>query len=212
MSRIAAPALKRRTRLVTSERRAQLLALGLSMFASRSYDDVSMEELAARAGISKGLVYHYFPTKRHFYVAALREAARQLIAQTAANDDAPPNERLQKGLLAYLTFVERHARQYTALMRGGIGSDKQVAAIVEQTRAAIIERVLSAPELATRDTGPDPMLRLAVRGWVGFVEATALEWIAGAGSSEASSRGEKGIDREALVQMWMAVLFTSTLR
>ncbi len=196
MSRIGAPALKRRTRLVTSERRAQLLTLGLSMFAARSYDEVSMEELAARAGISKGLVYHYFPTKRHFYVAALREAARQLIAQTEPDDEAPPNERLHKGLVAYLTFVERHARQYAALMRGGIGSDKQVAAVVEQTRRTIVDRVLSAPEIGGSAT---PTLKLAVRGWVGFVEATALEWIE---SPE--------LPRDALVRMWMAVLFTAT--
>jgi len=196
MSRIGAPVLKRRTRLVTSERRAQLLALGLQMFASRSYDEVSMEELAAKAGISKGLVYHYFPTKRHFYVAALREAARQLVADTETDESAPPNERLEKALVAYLTFVERHARQYGALMRGGIGSDKQVAAVVEQTREAIVERVLAAPEIAPAAT---PMLRLAVRGWVGFVEATALEWI---------ERHE--IERDGLVRMWMAVLFTAT--
>ena len=196
MSRIGAPVVKRRTRLVTNERRAQLLALGLQMFASRSYDEVSMEELAAKAGISKGLVYHYFPTKRHFYVAALREAARQLVADTETDESAPPNERLEKALVAYLTFVERHARQYGALMRGGIGSDKQVTAVVEQTREAIVERVLAAPEIAPAAT---PMLRLAVRGWVGFVEATALEWI---------ERHE--IEREGLVRMWMAVLFTAT--
>ena len=212
MSRSGAPVEKRRTRLVTSERRAQLLALGLQVFASRSYDEVSMEELATRAGISKGLVYHYFPTKRHFYVAALREAARQLVAETETDDDAPPSERLQKGLSAYLTFVERHARAYTALMRGGVGSDKQVAAVIEQTRGAFVERLLAAPEV---DAAVSPKLRLAARGWIGFVEATALEWIqqhesSAARSSEARARSEAAITREDLIRMWMVVLFAAT--
>ncbi|HSQ66362.1 MAG TPA: TetR/AcrR family transcriptional regulator [Polyangiaceae bacterium] len=212
MSRNGAPVEKRRTRLVTSERRAQLLALGLQVFASRSYDEVSMEELATRAGISKGLVYHYFPTKRHFYVAALREAARQLVAETETDDDAPPSERLQKGLFAYLTFVERHARAYTALMRGGVGSDKQVAAVIEQTRGAFVERLLAAPEVGA---AASPRLRLAARGWIGFVEATALEWIeqheiTAARSSEARARSEAAITREDLIRMWMVVLFAAT--
>ncbi len=169
-------------------RRAQLLALGLNVFSSRAYDDVSMEDLARAAGISKGLVYHYFPTKRHFYVAALREAARQLLAQTEPNESDPPEERLRKGLEGYLGFVEKHARAYTTLMRGGMGVDKQVGAIVEKTRAAFVDRFFSAPELKSALT---PAMKLAVRGWVGFVETTALEWLE-----------NREIPRHALLDMW----------
>lgn len=178
--------------MVNDARRAQLLALGLGVFSSRAYDEVSMEDIAHAAGISKGLVYHYFPTKRHFYVAALREAARQLLAQTEPVADDPPQERLRKGLDGYIAFVEKHARAYATLMRGGIGMDKQVTAVVEKTRGAFVERLFSAPELAMNAT---PVLRLAVRGWVGFVEATALEWLE-----------KREISREALVELWMQML------
>jgi len=180
----------------TDERRAQLLALGLSVFSSRAYDEVAMEDVARAAGISKGLVYHYFPTKRHYYVAVLREAARQLLAETEPDASAPPEERLRRGLSAYLAFVEKHARAYGALMRGGVGVDKQVSAVIEKTRAAFVERFFSAPELRAIVT---PKLRLAVRGWIGFVEATALEWLE-----------SRELGRDELLDLWTRVLFVSS--
>src|SRR5688572_23935942 len=62
-------------RLATDERRTQLLDLGRELFNTRPFDDISIDEIAAAAGISKGLLYHYFPSKRHFYVETVREAA-----------------------------------------------------------------------------------------------------------------------------------------
>jgi AcrR family transcriptional regulator len=185
---------KRRARMENDERRAQLLGLGLGVFSGRAYDEVSMEDIARAAGISKGLVYHYFPTKRHFYVAALKEAARQLLAETEPNTNDPPEERLRKGLDGYLAFVEKHGRAYTTLMRGGVGVDKQASSVVEKTRAAFMDRLFSAPEMAGVAT---PMMRLAVRGWIGFVESTSLEWLE-----------RRDISREALLDLWMRALFS----
>lgn len=184
----------KRARMENDARRAQLLALGLGVFSNRAYDEVSMEDIARAAGISKGLVYHYFPTKRHFYVAALKEAARQLLAETEPNASDPPEERLRKGLDGYLAFVEKHGRAYTTLMRGGVGVDKQAASVVEKTRAAFMERFLSAPELAGVAT---PAIRLAVRGWIGFVESTSLEWLE-----------RREISRDALLALWTRALFS----
>lgn len=187
---------RKRERMETDERRAQLLALGLGVFSSRAYDEVSMEDIARTAGISKGLVYHYFPTKRHFYVAALREAARQLLVETEPDETDPPEERLRKGLSGYLSFVEKHARAYATLMKSGVGVDKQVSSIVEKTRAQFMERFFSAPEIATSAT---PAMRLVVRGWIGFVEATALEWLE-----------RREVPREALLDLWTRALFATT--
>lgn len=184
----------KRARMENDARRAQLLALGLGVFSNRAYDEVSMEDIARAAGISKGLVYHYFPTKRHFYVAALKEAARQLLEETAPNAHEPADLRLRKGLEGYLSFVEKHARAYTTLMRGGIGVDKQAATVVEKTRAAFMERFFDAPEVANVAT---PAMRLAVRGWIGFVESTSLDWLE-----------RKAITRDALLDLWTRVLFS----
>src|SRR3954471_3944242 len=86
---------KRRIRLDNDERRAQLLTLARKAFSDRSYDDVSIDDLARELKISKGLLYHYFPTKRDLYVAGLREIAEELIERcTNIPADLPPIERV----------------------------------------------------------------------------------------------------------------------
>lgn len=161
-----------RARLEVDARRAQLIALGLEQFSGRSYDEVSIEDVAHAAGISKGLLYHYFPTKRDYYVATLREAAGQLLARTETPPTLAPLERLSAGIDVYLDYVEEHGPAYAALMRGGIGSDPEVAAILDGTRAAFIERLVAESPIAS----PSATLRMALRGWLGMVEATSLDW------------------------------------
>ena len=182
---------KARSRLEVDERRAQLLALGLVAFAESPYDEVSIEEIARSAGVSKGLLYHYFPSKRDFYVAALEGAAATLLELTSTPTDLSPEVRSRRGLEAYLDFVEKHAGPYTALMRGGIGSDPEIAAIVERSREKFLERILEdAPkEFVT------PFVRIGLRGWIGFVEATAVEWIA-----------KRGVSRETLLDLMTGLL------
>jgi AcrR family transcriptional regulator len=162
-----------RERLDVDERRAQLVRLGIDLFASHAYDEVSIDELARAAGISKGLLYHYFPTKRDFYVATVREASSNLVDLTATPDDMPPLERARAGLDAYLDYVSAHAKAYAALMRGGIGADPEVVRVIDETRQRLCERLL----LGLPGVVSTPLLRVALRGWIGFCEATSLEWI-----------------------------------
>ena len=165
-----------RARLEVDERRAQLLALGLSIFSERSYDEVSIDDIARAAGVSKGLLYHYFPTKRDFYVAALRAAAKDLLEQTlgAREADISIEERVRQGVTTYLDFVERRGGAYVALMRGGIGSDPEVAAVLEEVRLAFLGRIVA--DLPPGVEGP--LVRTALRGWIGFVEAASIDWVA----------------------------------
>src|SRR4051812_15631655 len=163
-----------RRRRLSDERREELLRAGVELFGTRSFDDVSIDEIAAAVGISRGLLYHYFPSKRDFYVAGLRRAADDLLAAVAPAARAPLDERLVAGVDAYLGYVEGHARGFVSLMRGGIGSDDEVRAIVDGVRETLAAGVLEG----LAQTGVDgPMLRLAVRGWIGFVEAVSLEWL-----------------------------------
>ena len=173
---------RRRIRLENDQRRAQLLGLGVQAFSERTYDDVSVDDIARAAGISKGLLYHYFPTKRDLYLAGLRATAAELIASTtaAASPALPPLDRMRAGLDAYLDHVSRHARPFVALMRGGIGSDPEVVAVIEGVRTTYVERFLTTAEgtpLAGLLLSNRPLVRIAVRGWVGFVEAASLEWL-----------------------------------
>jgi AcrR family transcriptional regulator len=187
-----------RTRLDVEERRAQLVALGLQLFSGRAYDEVSIDEVAQAAGISKGLLYHYFQTKRDFYVAAIREAARQLLSRTLAFGDLPVQERPRAALDAYLSYVERQGKAYAALYRGGIGSDAEVIAIIEGTRTSILEDILASLPFPERP----PTLRLSLRGWIGFVEATSLEWI------ERRSMDRAAL-RDLLAELFVAVVATA---
>src|SRR6266498_2850582 len=113
----------RSRRRLSDERREELLRAGVELFGTRSFDEVSIDEIAATVGISRGLLYHYFPSKRDFYVAGLRRAADDLLAAVGPAARAPLGDRLVVGLDAYLDYVEGHARGFVSLMRGGIGSD-----------------------------------------------------------------------------------------
>ena len=140
-----------RVRLDVDERRRQLVKLGIELFSERTYDEVSIDELAQEAGISKGLLYHYFPTKRHFYVETVREAARQLLERTATAEGMEPLERLRAGLDAYVDYVSKHGKPYHALLRSGVGADAEVTKIVDETRDAFCARLVEAR--AGRDAG-----------------------------------------------------------
>lgn len=171
-------------RLDVDERRAQLVALGLEQFGSTAYDDVSIDAIAAAAGISKGLLYHYFPTKKAYYVAVVREAAAQLVAACDAPSDAHPLVQLHEGIDAYLSFVQDKALAYATLMRSGVGADPEIARVVDETRNRLTELLTAGIALVpqTDDTPKiqidlgSPMLRLALRGWIGFAEAASLGW------------------------------------
>jgi len=172
----AARSRPRRIRLETDQRRAQLLALARAAFSDRAYDDVSIDDIAREAKISKGLLYHYFPTKRDLYVAGLREIAAELVrAVTSVSADLAPIERARAGLDAYLDHITRHSAAYVSLMRGGIGSDPEVADVVDGVRRQLADTFLKDQPFAPLFVG-NARFETAVRGWIGFVEHATLEW------------------------------------
>ena len=167
---------RRRIRLDNDQRRAQLLELAKRAFSDRSYDEVSIDDLAKVAGISKDLLYHYFPTKRDLYVAGLHEIADALVdAVIQISEDLPPIDRIRHSVDAYLEHISRHSRAFVALMRGGIGSDPEVAAVVDSVRTRLFDRLLAGSSLATLLAG-DARFETAIRGWMGFVEAASIDW------------------------------------
>jgi AcrR family transcriptional regulator len=169
---------RRRVRLDNDARRAQLLELARGAFSDRSYDEVSIDDLAREAKISKGLLYHYFPTKRDLYVASLKEIADELVDRVASTPtDLAPIDRVRGGLDAYLDHVHTHSRAFVALMRGGIGSDPEVAAVIESVRMRLFDRFLEGSAVATLLRG-EPRFEIALRGWLGFVEAASIDWCA----------------------------------
>jgi AcrR family transcriptional regulator len=164
-------------RLDNDERHAQLLALGRAAFAVHPYDEVSIDDLAKQAKLSKGLFYYYFPTKRDLYLAGLRATSHELIGKlTGVPRELSPRERASAGVDAYLEHVASQGAAFVALMRSGIGSDPAVGAVLEQVRLGILDEFLSgAPVSALLKTRP--LSRIAIRGWIGMVEAASIEWL-----------------------------------
>ena len=161
-----------RARLSVDERRTQLLDLGRRLFNARPYDAISIDEIASAAGISKGLLYHYFPSKRHFYVAVVRAGADLVQKLTAVRPELTPAAQLHASIDSFLTYVEKNAAAYGHLLRSGVGTDPEASAIVEETRRAMVDQVLASVGLADGR----PLVRLVMRGWVGFSEGVTLEW------------------------------------
>ncbi len=186
-----------RARLGLDERRAKLLRLGRDLFSVRAYDDIQIDDIAAAAGISKGLLYHYFGSKRGFYVATVEEAANEILVATQLDPALPPPEKARRSMEVYLDFVEQHAGAYLALLRGGIGTDPEVAAIVDRTRAEFVQRFVSNLGLAE----PRPVFQLAARSWVGLVEAASLAYLEQRGS------GRPGVEREKVLQFLLETLY-----
>ena len=169
-----------RTRLQVDVRSQQLLELGLELFGNQTYDDLSIDEIARRAGVSKGLLYHYFPSKRAFYVAAVREAARQLLEETDIDEHGTGPEPDPAGariaLRAFLEYISNRRGVYTFFLRSGIGTDFEVADIVESTRQAFVDRLLSRLSRFGAQAD-DPATRLRLRGWFGYIESSSLDWV-----------------------------------
>ena len=157
------------------DRRAELLAIGRRLFASHAYDELSIDELAARAGVAKGLLYYYFGSKRGYYVAVVEAAAAELRERTATDPADPPAVRLAAALDAHLRYIEEHADGYRALITGGVGTDPQVRAIVDAERSRHLALVAGA--LIGGGEQP-PALRAALEGWMSFLEGVSLDWLA----------------------------------
>lgn len=170
----------RRSRLSSDARREQLLAAGADLLGRRPYDEVSIEEIAAAAGVSKGLLYHYFPTKRDFVLAALRRGERELGVLTAPDPDLPPAKQLDAALDRFLDFVEDHAVAYMAIFRSRGGGDPEIEATLEQNRQLRLDALIDS--LTRWEASPvpverTPLLETAVQGWIFFVEGALLRWL-----------------------------------
>jgi AcrR family transcriptional regulator len=161
------------TRLDVDERRRRLLDLGGELFARHGYEELSMARIAREAGISKALLYHYFPSKQAYFSATLEQAAEELAEVTAPDPERPPVEQLSASLDAYLAWVERHMGAYDKLIRS-VGAVPEVRELVERVRAETADRILAG---IAPGREPEPMLRAAVRGWLWFIDGAVLDWI-----------------------------------
>jgi AcrR family transcriptional regulator len=183
---------EKRIRLDPAARRAQLIALGVDMLATRTLDELSVEDIAQKAGISRGLLFHYFASKQEFHVEVARAAAGELIARTAPDPSLPPVDALRGALAAFIDYVAENPDNYTSLVRGAASGDAEMRAIFDETRSTMAGRIVSV--LGELGLPLAPRAELAVHGWVAFTEECVIRSL---------DRDVEGAvrDREALLDL-----------
>ncbi|MGW4761601.1 TetR/AcrR family transcriptional regulator [Streptomyces pseudogriseolus] len=191
-------------RLSVEERRTQLLEAALSLFAHRAPEDVSLDDVAEAAGVSRPLVYRYFPGgKQQLYEAALKSAADELRDCFDEPQAGPLLPRLTRAVERYLAFVGRHDAGFSALLQGGsVVETSRTTAIVDGVRRAAAEHILR--HLGVDE--PGPRLRMTIRMWITAVEAASLIWL-----DEDKQPPQEEL-RDWLVEQFVAVLTVTARR
>jgi len=164
----------RRVRLDLDVRRSQLLEFGKRFFANHAYDDVSIDEVAAAAGVSKGLLFHYFSNKREFYVETIRAMSLERRRATEPDPTLSPGARLRAALDAHLIHAKKDGAMYVAFCGSGAAISPEVPRILEEHREAVMHYLLENLGISKAP----PLLRAALRAWMFMVEGVCLEWIA----------------------------------
>lgn len=160
-------------RLDVDERRAQLLEVGTELFTAHSFEELSMAQIAREAGISKALLYHYFPSKEEFFKAALADGAAELAARTTPDESLPPLEQVRASTKAFVGWIGERGPAYMKLLQS-VGSVPELretmTAIRDVTSTRILEGLVPPPERT-------PAKRAAVRAWLWFMDGVLFDWI-----------------------------------
>ncbi|REJ04615.1 TetR/AcrR family transcriptional regulator [Microbacterium bovistercoris] len=159
---------ERRIRLTPDERRAQLVAAGVNFLSDHPLDELTIDELAERAGVSRALIFHYFETRQGMHRAVVTTARDALLTATAPRPELPARERVHDTLERIATFVREHRGTFFSLVRGVASGDPAVRAVVDESReknaAHLLEALLEVGEPDSR------ALRITLRAWVSFAE------------------------------------------
>lgn len=161
-----------RRRLSPDDRRSELLALGAKVFGERPYDDVRIDEIAERAGVSRALMYHYFPDKRAFFAEVVRAEGERLFVATST--PAIPGQtlfdRLRAGVLAYVEYHEQYPHGSWAAYVGPGRTDPMLLGIDDADNVRQMERILDAVRAVSSelDSKVERDLRVTVYGWLAF--------------------------------------------
>lgn len=169
-----------RVRMSPDSRREQLLELGVRLLSTRPLEDLSIEVLAEEAGISRGLLYHYFGGKQEFHTAVVRRAADDLYRVTAPSGDGSPLDQLSGSLARYVDYVSDNYEGYVSLIRSAAGGHEGLREIYESARDALTDRIFDQPvtaEARAFGLADTPAVRLLVSGWSSFVEQVVVGWV-----------------------------------
>jgi AcrR family transcriptional regulator len=154
-------------RLSREARTRHILAVSQRLFSTHAYDVIAIEDIATDAGMSKGLLYHYFESKRDLYLATLRHVLAQMLQFTDLHPD------LHAGLSETLSLFERYPGLAKMVLRAGIGSDAEVDALLATYRQQQLDRVYHG--LGFSDS--QPLVLLGLQGWLSLLEEVCMRWV-----------------------------------
>ena len=168
----------RGARLEPDERRRQILSAARRLFNQRDYSAVSADEIATEAGVARGLINHYFGTKRDLYVEVVREMVRvppPPVPEYVQGTD--PEQRVAESVDAWLEMVWRNRETWLASMGGaGLGSEDEIGLIFEEAREEASMRMIAVLGLGpAREASPE--LRALFRVYGGMAEAATVQWL-----------------------------------
>lgn len=161
-------------RLTPQQRREQLLDSGAALFAEKPYEDVWMEDIAARAGVSRATVYHYFPNKRDFYVSVFKRAGSRLLARVSADPRLSLQQQLARGLEAHIQCLVDHPCEAITISRGALSDDPAIQAIIAEDLNVVGQRMI---DQLVAEGRPGDVIEITVEGWMAFVRAASLKWL-----------------------------------
>lgn len=163
----------RPSRLSPSARRQQILATARRLVESGQITQISVEAVAEHAGVSAGLLFHYFGTQRKFRQAVIEELARELLAQIGPDPALTPVEQLHAGLQTFVAYVARRPELYLAVVRT---VDEDLVDLHRTMRSTLAAWLVSG--LSKAGAPIVPAITATVTGWLAFTEEAVLGWIA----------------------------------
>jgi AcrR family transcriptional regulator len=167
---------RRWTRLGPEARREQIRGAARELFETEGYDPVSMSDVAAAAGVTRGLVHHYFRSKRELYLDVVRSVLAQAPTLAAPEGSASLEETVRRNAELVLDYLSSNRGMLLAIAPSGdLGRDPEVAALAEVARETAIDQVI-ANHFGDPSQAP-PEARLVIRAFFGLVEAACREWL-----------------------------------
>jgi AcrR family transcriptional regulator len=164
----------RRTRMAPADRRRQLVGLGLARLVEAPGDELPVEAIAREAGISRSLLFHYFPTKADFHAEVIAAAGRRMLRTVRPPEDLRGEAAVRHLATAFVEQVARRRAFYLALRRGAMPLAAGTG-VHETLRDAVTDVVVAT-------LGLTPAQRPAVHAWWAYLEDLAVERTAGLGT------------------------------
>jgi AcrR family transcriptional regulator len=157
------------------ERRTQIIDIVEELFKTRPYAELGVSDVAETAGVTEGLVYHYFPTKEALFIAAFEVRAQELLRFCLPDPNLPLIEQVERGVKGYIDFVEAHSVAYLNLFTGPTAAEPAFQQVCEEARRRIVDHFIGAIGLGPQ---PLPVTRLSLRSYLGYSESAVLQWLA----------------------------------